>query len=86
MGKRQRQKFIDACAAFCGGREATCPKCGSQNFKLACVKLKANNRSGFGAFWCEDCRTALWLCCADLTSKEMRQQIVTDLPDDLKYI
>lgn len=88
MGKKcKRQKLIDALAAFGCGCEATCPKCGRKNFNIGFIELDEQKHTGFGAFWCEDCRIALMLCRANLTDEAMRQNIVVAaLPDDLKYI
>ena len=83
--KNKHQKLIDAFCAFVGGRKAICPNCGSSALRQATVELNKQKHTSFGAFWCEDCRIALMLCCAKLTD-ETRQDIVDALPDDLKYI
>lgn len=84
--KSRQQKWIYTLCSYLGGHEATCPNCGEHNFKDACVELNPEEHSGFGAFWCEDCRNALMLCRADLSNEHMRKKIVHDLPKDLIYI
>ncbi|MBR0287732.1 MAG: hypothetical protein IJQ82_02010 [Selenomonadaceae bacterium] len=45
-----------------------------------------NDNSGWGAFWCEDCRNAFWLSRVILKDEKAREKIVPALPADLKFI
>lgn len=82
----RRQKLIDALSHFSGGAESACPNCGSHLLKIGYIETDKKEQTGFGAFWCEDCRTALILCRANLKSQEMRNKIIPALPADLKFI
>ena len=64
--------------------EATCPKCGSHELNYGYESK--NNKSGFGAVWCEDCRSAFILSRVILTNETARQKIVAALPEDLKFV
>ncbi|MBE8949529.1 MAG: hypothetical protein SR3Q1_02870 [Quinella sp. 3Q1] len=86
MGKNRQQKWINTIAAFSGGREATCPICGGHNFSHGYIKFKANDKYGWGAVWCEDCRNALWLSRVILTDAAACEKIIPALPADLKFI
>ena len=77
-------KWIAALSAYADGREATCPKCGGHHFKDAYIEVDKKNHTGWGAFWCEDCRNAFALSRVILTSSAIRKKIVAQLPVDLK--
>ena len=84
--KNRRQKWIDTLCEYVGGREPNCPKCGGHNFKDAYIVSETNNDYGWGAFWCEDCRSAFWLSRVILTNENARKKIISALPEDLKFI
>ena len=81
----RRQRWINTMAAYVGGREATCPVCGGHKFEYGYVEVNKTEHLGWGAFWCEDCRSAFVLSRVLLT-EETRQKTVSSLPKDLKFI
>lgn len=62
-----------------------CPICGGHNFETGYIELNSKDHLGWGAVWCEDCRSAFVLSRVILTDEEARKKIVSALPDDLKY-
>ncbi|MBQ3451880.1 MAG: hypothetical protein IJL12_08850 [Selenomonadaceae bacterium] len=80
-----RQKWIDEVLAFTNGKKPTCPICGGHNFETGYIELDPKDHLGWGAVWCEDCRSAFVLSRVILTDEEARKKIVSALPDDLKY-
>lgn len=82
----KRQQMINALAAFSSGDETTCPYCGGREFRIGYIEMNKKEQVGFGAFWCEQCRSALSLCRANLKGAPMRSKIVSELPNDLKFI
>ena len=84
--KDQRQKWIDAVAAFSGGRKVRCPNCGGGNFNHGYIELNKEEHIGWGAVWCEDCRNAFVLSRVLLETDETRKKIVSSLPVDLKFV
>lgn len=79
-------KWLNEYKALLNGRVAICPNCGGNNLSYGYEILKSNNDSGFGAIWCEECRTAFILCRVVLTDESARKKIVHALPSDLKFV
>ncbi len=84
--KTKRQRWIDEILAFANGREPTCPFCGAHNFEVGYLELNTKEHLGWGAVWCEECRSAFTLSRVILTDEESRKKIVSALPVDLKFI
>ena len=80
------KRWINECINLTDGREATCPNCGGHQFKDRYIELDKKDHRGWGAIWCEDCRTAFVMSRVILTDEAIRQKIVPTLPDDLKFI
>ena len=79
-------KWLNEYKSLLNGRTTTCPKCGRHNLNYGYEVLKSDNNSGFGAVWCEDCRSAFILCRVILTDETARKKIVPTLPKDLKFV
>ena len=82
----KRQKWLKEILAFTNGLESTCPNCGSHNFETGYIELNTKEHLGWGAVWCEDCRTAFVLSRVHLIGETTRKKIVPTLPKDLKFI
>ena len=82
----KRQKWLKEILAFVNKLEPTCPNCGSHNFETGYIELNNKEHLGWGAVWCENCRSAFILSRVILTTEETRQKIVSALPNDLKFI
>lgn len=80
------KKWLNEYKTLINGRTATCPKCGGHNLDYGYEKLKSDSSSGFGAVWCEDCRSAFILCRVLLTSESVRGKIMPVLPKDLRFV
>ncbi|MBQ7198940.1 MAG: hypothetical protein IJS29_06735 [Selenomonadaceae bacterium] len=80
----RRQKWLKAFINFIDGEITTCPNCGSHKLKDSYIEL--GEQRGWGAFWCEECRVAFWLSRVNLIDETLRQKIVNELPNDLKFI
>ena len=79
-------EWLNEYEALLNGRVATCPKCGEHNLNYGYEALKSNSRSGFGAVWCEDCRSAFILCRVLLTGESAQKKLMSTLPKDLKFV
>ena len=84
--KTRRQKWLDEILKFVNGQKPTCPICGKHNFNTGYLELNVKEHTGWGAVWCEDCRSAFALSRVILTSETARQKIVAALPEDLKFV
>lgn len=79
-------KWLNEYKSLINGRTATCPKCGGHNLDYGYENLKNDSGSGFGAIWCEDCRSAFILCRVILMNESARRKIMSALPKDLKFV
>lgn len=79
-------KWLNEYKALLNNRIATCPKCGANSLNYGYEILKSDDDSGFGAIWCENCRSAFILCRVILKDESARKKIVPNLPTDLKFI
>lgn len=79
-------KWLDEYMKLLNGLKATCPKCGGSRIDYGYETLKGTSTSGFGAIWCEDCRSAFILCRVILTDDDTRKKIIPALPADLKFV
>lgn len=87
MARRiKTQKWLDEILKFANGQKPTCPVCGNNNFETGYIELNTKEHLGWGAVWCEDCRSAFVLSRVLLTDKDARKKIVPSLPADLKFI
>lgn len=80
-----RQKWLNVLKNFVSGHETTCSVCGGHKFAEGYLDPKIGGEYGWGAVWCEDCRSAFVLSRVLLT-EETRQKTVSSLPKDLKFI
>ena len=79
-------KWLNEYKALLNGQNTTCPKCGGHNLNYGYETSKSDSDSGFGAVWCEECRSAFILCRVILTNEFARRKIVHALPSDLKFV